>query len=131
MNLGGNNNRVIDQRCFLKGELSCPEFPVKVRKLKGIEFNPEVILNRKTLYFIVVTNRFNFIPAVGFYDVPNKGFITWIGGSKLISKSNELVVGPVTNIGYIFEMFEDTPPIGIVPYRGGINKKGLPPGIIY
>lgn len=120
--------RVIPAASFIVGELSFPEFPTKVRILKGIRFNPEVILNSKTLYFIVVSNRFNYEPAKGFYDVPNKGFITWIGSFKPIAISDPMKIGAVHHIAYIFEALEDSPPPGLTPHRAGGNNA---PGIIY
>ena len=121
--------RVIPAGSFIKGELSCPEFPTKVRIIKGIRFNPKVTLNSKTLYFIVVSNRFNYEPVAGFYDVPNKGYITWIGKFIPIAISHPLAIGAVHHIAYVFQAYEDTPPVGLTPFKAG--NGGTAPGIIF
>jgi hypothetical protein len=76
----------------------------------------------------VVSNRFNYEPAKGFYDVPNKGFITWIGSFRTIAVSDPMVIGAVHHIAYIFEAIEDNPPPGLNPIRPKGNNA---PGIIY
>lgn len=125
-----NNSRVVfaDPRSFIKGDLSCPEFPTRVRVIKGIRFNPEVTLNSKQLYFITVSVRHNYEPATGFYDVPNKGYVTWIGRFDKIAVSYPLRIGTVEHTAYIFKAIEDNPPLGLIPNR---KRNETPPGIIY
>ncbi len=123
--------RVVDKRSIVKGELSCPEFPTKIRKVKGLEFIPPFVMNSRTLYFVVVSDRPTYYPSVGFYDVPERGFITWVKEFRLVAQSVSLPRGSVFHTAYVFEAIEGHPPAGVFPFRAPGNSGGIPPGIIY
>lgn len=96
--------------------LTCPGSPGNIKMIKGCEFVPPVTLNRDCLYFIVVTFRDPYIPQPGWYDVPEKGHVTWIKSFSLIQVSNPCL--PQKLRCWVFEAFEGLPPIeAVVPRR--------------
>jgi hypothetical protein len=100
--------------------LMAPNTPLRMEKVQHCIFNPAVYLNRGTLYFLMVTYKHPFTPETGFYNVPEKGYITWIRGFRLIAVSqehhfplwDENVGENVTyaNKAYLFEAFEGEAP---------------------
>lgn len=115
--------------------LTCPSVPGKVTDIKGCKFTPAVFLNRGKMYFVVVTNKAKWfkwpegIPQTqervqsyeragflvlqrGFYDVPDKGYLTFITDFKPYAKSERSIAGSTC---YIFEALEGNPPADWVP----------------
>lgn len=99
--------------------LTCLSTPGKIENLKGCKFIPALYLNRNTYYFIVVTPRYPYIPVKGFYDCPDKGYITYVDGFKFVACSHP---SEANYRCWVFEAFEGTPPHDWVPKT---NTQGL------
>jgi len=95
--------------------LTCPSTPGVLREIKGCQFVPPVFLNRDTLYFVVVTNRLSYMPQSGWYDVPDKGYLTWIKAFQLLQVSYVSIAGSHARI---YKAIEGEPPVECV-LKGG------------
>jgi hypothetical protein len=94
--------------------------PLRLERVHQCTFNPAVYLNRNTLYYIIVAVRHPYVPKPGFYDVPEKGFITWITEFKTVAVSQptpvkiwseeEKKLVDYVNKAYIFEAKEGQAP---------------------
>ncbi|MFZ2399008.1 MAG: hypothetical protein WAW31_10160 [Smithella sp.] len=92
--------------------LTAPAIPGMLKELKGCCFNPPVWLGRGKLYLIVVTPNPAYQTIAGFYEVPDKGIVTYIKDFKLLQVSmwNEAM-----NRAFIFEAVEGDPPLDWKP----------------
>ena len=92
--------------------LTAPAIPGMLKELKGCEFNPPVWLARDKFYLIVVTPNPAYQTIAGFYEVPDKGIVTYIKDFKLLQVSmwNEAM-----NRAFIFEAIEGDPPLDWKP----------------
>jgi len=68
--------------------LTAPAIPGMLKELKGCCFNPPVWLGRGKLYLIVVTPNPAYQTIAGFYEVPDKGIVTYIKDFKLFTGVN-------------------------------------------
>jgi len=96
--------------------LTAPSTPGKLPTIKGCVFNPPVYLDRGKLYLIVVSHRRVYVPEKGFYDVPDKGHLTFIAGFKRIDVSHPNGAGLRC---WAFEALEGHPPADWVPKAQG------------
>jgi hypothetical protein len=102
--------------------LTCPGTPGTVTEIQGCKFTPAVYLNRGHYYLIIVTHRGIINPQSGFYDVPEKSMLTYIGSFKPIACS---FPNSARIRCFIFEAFEASPPKDFVPTPGYIEGAGL------
>lgn len=95
--------------------LTAPSLPGVLAELKGCMFNPPVTLNRDELYLIVVTPAMAYRTIPGFYDVPDKGFVTFCRDFILVAASQ---VGRGRTRAFVFQAIEGEPPHDWVPDKG-------------
>lgn len=102
--------------------LTAPSTPARLTNLKGCRFFPGVFLDRGKLYFVVITHRPRYIPEPGFYDVPDKGYLTWIDRFvfKEVSMANEHGAKC-----WVFEAMEGHPPKDRMPDLANLKNMGL------
>lgn len=100
--------------------LTAPSTPGVLATLKGCPFNPPVTLNRNELYLIVVTPSLAYRTVPGFYDVPDKGFVTFCRDFILVSASQ---LGPAKTRAFVFRAIEGTPPLDWVPDKAFDYRK--------
>jgi hypothetical protein len=100
--------------------LTCPGTPASVTEIKGCKFTPAVYLSRGKLYLVVVSPQRpgRMIPKAGFYDVPEKGYLSWIGSFKIIAVSAMSMAGYFC---HILEAFESDVPKNCIPVAGFIE----------
>lgn len=95
--------------------LTCVPVPFNIKLLKGCEFNPPFTLNRNTLYLIVISNKAIYFPQPGWYNVPEKRYITWIERFTVKGKSKPFHLNPTLfNQAWVFEAHEGLPPVDAV-----------------
>jgi len=99
--------------------LTCPGTPASVTEIKGCKFTPAVYLDRGKLYLVVVSPQLpgKLIAQKGFYDVPEKGYLTWIDHFKVVAVSYRSLAGYYC---HILEAFESDAPRDCVPVKGFI-----------
>jgi hypothetical protein len=97
---------------------------VEITDIKGCKFTPAVYLATKKMYLILVSVQApKFMkPEKGFYDVPEKNYLTWIESFKPIALSHISISG---HYCYIWEAIEGTPPKDFVPVPGFIRGMGM------
>jgi len=100
--------------------LTCPGTPAAVTEIKGCKFTPAVYLDRGKLYLVVVSPQLpgRMIPKTGFYDVPEKGYLTWIASFKIVAVSAPSFARYYC---HILEAFEGDAPKDCVPVAGFIE----------
>jgi hypothetical protein len=100
--------------------LTCPGTPASVTEIKGCKFTPAVYLDRGKLYLVVVSQQLpgRMIPKAGFYDVPEKSYLSWIGSFKIVAVSAMNMAGYFC---HIFEAFEADAPKDCIPVAGYIE----------
>ena len=100
--------------------LTCPGTPAAVTEIKGCKFTPAVYLDRGKLYLVVVSPQRpgRMIPKAGFYDVPEKGYLTWIASFKIVAVS---AMSFARYYCHILEAFEGDPPKDCAPVKGYIE----------
>jgi hypothetical protein len=100
--------------------LTCPGTPATVVELKGCKFTPAVYLNRNHLYLVVVSPQLpgRLVAQKGFYDVPEKGYLTWIESFKVIAVS---APSSARYYCHILEAFEGDAPKDCAPVKGFIQ----------
>jgi hypothetical protein len=100
--------------------LTCPGTPAAVTEIKGCKFTPAVYLDRGKLYLVVVSPQLpgRMIPKAGFYDVPEKGYLTWIASFKVVAVSASSFARYYC---HIFEAFEGDAPKDCAPVAGFIE----------
>ena len=106
-----NNIQMIgghDPRQVSNIPLTYVSMPTSIRVLKGCAFIPPCPIARDTLYFIVVSNQPKYIPQPGWYDVPEKGHLTWIARFLPVQLSRLSITGARC---WVFEAIEGTPPV--------------------
>jgi hypothetical protein len=85
------------------------QVPGTLGEIKGCKFFPPVTL-------VVVSHHKVYTPQPGWYDVPDKGYLTWVKGFRVVqvSKPNaaaEFVPGLGTHRAWVFEAIEGQPPV--------------------
>jgi hypothetical protein len=99
--------------------LTCPGTPATVTELKGCKFTPAVYLDRGKLYLVVVSPQLpgRLVAQKGFYDVPEKSYLTWIENFKIVAVSARSTAGYYC---HILEAFEGDAPKDCAPVKGFI-----------
>jgi len=92
--------------------LTAPGIPGILKELKGCEFNPPVWLGRDRFYLIVVTPNPFYQTIAGFYEVPDKGIVTFVKGFKFLQVSKW---SASKNHAFVFEAIEGDPPLDWTP----------------
>lgn len=92
--------------------LTAPGIPGMLKELKGCQFNPPVWLTRNRLYLIVVTPHLVYQTIRGFYEVPDKGIVTFVKDFKLLQES---MWSEARNHAFVFEAIEGDPPLDWTP----------------
>jgi len=100
--------------------LTCPGVPASVTEIKGCKFTPAVYLNRGKLYLVVVSPQLpgRMVLKAGFYDVPEKSYLTWIDSFKIVAVS---AMNHARYFCHIFEAFEGDAPKNCLPIAGFIE----------
>ncbi len=107
----------------IMGSLNCPTITMYVDVVKECVFNPPVFLTTKRLWFVAVVNSEHMKPPpAGWYDVPEKGHITWIRYFRLEAAS---LPNSLRSRCFIWEAFEGDPPMDILPKRSNIPGTGV------
>lgn len=86
--------------------LECPTTTMRINSWKGCRFYPPAMLERGKLYLVVTSWQRIYIPVKGWYDVPEKGHITYISGFKAVYLSYKSIANART---WVFECFEGQP----------------------
>jgi hypothetical protein len=99
--------------------LTCPGTSAAVTEIKGCKFTPAVYLDRGKLYLVVVSPQLpgKLIAKKGFYDVPEKSYLTWIENFKIVAVS---APSPARYYCHILEAFEGDAPKDCAPVKGFI-----------
>lgn len=90
--------------------LTCVPTPYQLKEVKGCHFNPPVTLNRDVPYLIVVSHQQLYVPLPGWYDIPEKGCLSWIARFQFVQVSQPSLV---IYKAFVFRALEGLPPVDV------------------